>query len=49
MDENIEPPWCECPDKGNIQVIFYEDGQHVCGIHKHHYHCIECKGVVQIG
>jgi len=38
--------WCEC---GKDEFHSYpEDGQCVCGMHKHHVHCT-CGGVMQVG
>ena len=39
--------WCECGNE-NDRVDYYEDGEHP-DLHKHHYRCRKCKGVVQIG
>lgn len=39
--------WCEC-DKPSEQTDYYADGEHP-KLHKHHYRCQKCKGVVQIG
>lgn len=39
--------WCECGNKNDV-VDYYEDGEHP-ELHKHHYRCRNCKGVVQIG
>lgn len=39
--------WCQC-DNPSEQADFYDDGEHP-ELHKHHYRCQNCKGVVQIG
>jgi len=38
--------WCKCEEHGELE--FFEDGEHA-GLHKHHYRCSDCDGVVQIG
>ena len=40
--------WCECDDRRET-LEFWDDGECDCGVHKHHYHCRACGGVVQIG
>lgn len=42
--------WCKCT--GNVDNIFYDDGDHPdCKykINKHHYHCSNCYKITQIG
>lgn len=39
--------WCECGNKNDV-ADYYEDGEHP-ELHKHHYRCRNCQGVVQIG
>lgn len=41
--------WCECEEQGN--AIFHDDHSvfwQNC-VDKHHYHCNNCKGLIQIG
>lgn len=40
--------WCSCGYDGD-ETVFRDDGDCTCGIHKHHYHCAQCGGLVQIG
>ena len=38
--------WCSC--KEDYGVNYFENGQHP-DLHKHHYRCMKCKKIVQIG
>lgn len=38
--------WCDCPTPGDSK--FYADGEHA-DLHKHHYRCVDCGGITQIG
>jgi len=38
--------WCKCEKKHGVK--FFKDGEHR-RLHKHHYRCLKCGGVVQIG
>ena len=40
--------WCDCGYDGD-EIVFRDDGECLCGIHKHHYHCAQCGGLTQIG
>ena len=42
-----ERMWCKC-DEPSEDADFYDDGEHP-ELHKHHYRCKNCKGVLQIG
>lgn len=43
---HLRPNWCKC--KNSTFLCYPEDNSCVCGIAKHHVHCI-CGGVEQIG
>jgi hypothetical protein len=39
--------WCRCEDSDDSE--FRDDGECNCGVHKHHYHCVGCGKITQIG
>jgi hypothetical protein len=39
--------WCKCGPEAHADYV--DDGQCSCKIYKHHYHCVECGNVQQIG
>ena len=39
--------WCEC-EHGEF-LVYADDNACPCGISKHHVHCKNCGGVMQIG
>ena len=42
--------WCECDEKVRARGSEYsEDGYCECGVEKHHYHCLSCRKLTQIG
>jgi len=47
-DRVLRPAWCECPDDPE-QTIYMPDNVCPCGVDKHHYHCVTCKGIWQVG
>jgi hypothetical protein len=49
-DFKLKPRWCSCKPKEPVEeTIFKDDGECKCGINKHHYHCVKCGKVNQIG
>lgn len=42
-----EDDWCRCGNPSG-DATFYNDGEHP-NCHKHHYRCVDCNGIVQIG
>lgn len=44
----LTPEWCSCGYDGD-EIVFRDDGDCTCGIHRHHYHCAQCGGLTQIG
>ena len=44
--KNLFPEWCDC---GKEEFLVYpEDGECSCGVHKHHVHCT-CGKIYQVG
>lgn len=41
--------WCKGEDHDFDSPIYMPDNSCPCGITKHHYHCIDCGGVNQVG
>lgn len=39
--------WCEC--ENDFGESYADNGKCNCGIHKHHYHCLRCGKIKQIG
>jgi hypothetical protein len=40
--------WCHC--NGDVSASIYKaDGECMCGVVKHHYHCPDCGKITQIG
>ena len=39
--------WCKCTDNG--KTIFKDDDVCSCGVGIHHYHCMNCGKVTQVG
>lgn len=48
--KEMNESWCECSraDQDRYGVEFYDNGEHP-DLHKHHYRCVSCKKIVQIG
>jgi hypothetical protein len=43
----LKSKWCDC---GNSEFHSYpEDGECKCGMYKHHVHCKNCGGIMQVG
>lgn len=40
--------WCGC-GKSDEAPVFYADGQHRGCVHKHHWHCGNCRKISQVG
>lgn len=45
----LRPAWCSCDGGLPMHTIYMPDNACPCGEAKHHYHCPNCQGVVQIG
>lgn len=42
--------WCVCPESVHARGVEYcEDNTCECGVAKHHYHCMSCRSLLQIG
>lgn len=41
--------WCECEDQDNSDTLFADDYVCRCGCDKHHYHCLDCGKITQVG
>lgn len=41
--------WCECGSVVGYKSQYVGDRMCRCGVDKHHYHCLDCKKIVQIG
>lgn len=45
--------WCDCEGEDREKCFagasYRNDGECECGIHKHHYHGLICRKIVQIG
>ena len=46
-DDKVREDWCKC---GKSEFLCYpEDGACACGVFKHHVHCKNCGGIMQVG
>lgn len=44
----LQATWCKCPD-GFVDPMYMPDRACPCGVEKHHYHCLACRGISQVG
>ena len=48
-EAGVSQEWCTCRVGQENTGDFYENNTCSCGIHHHHYHCISCGRVTQVG